>query len=119
MKTNKLIVFTVLSLAVCLSAFSQEKTVKNDVLTDYKIIASNNSYIEIEYYPKYLNKNNDFYLALNKNKPGEPDLKVRSFSVIFPSSINNTAEILDYRYSEEANIDISPVPHIKPANNKL
>ena len=86
---------------------------------DYKITASNNSYLEIEFYPKYTDGSLDFQNALlNSSKFGEPEVGFRLFPVILPTVQNNRIEVLDYKYTESFNEDIKPIPTPKRANNK-
>ncbi len=94
---------------------------------DYKIISSNSSYIEIEFYPKY-NKPNviDFqgqqYLTLDfdgavgktEKDAGQPDLRKRVFSVMFPSEVNNKVTVTDYQVNDAPNINLAPVPTVIP-----
>jgi hypothetical protein len=99
---------------------NNKKNISPDHNTDYNIVSSNNSYIEIDYYPKYTSNNNfDFYNSIRKNTPGYPDLGMRSFSVILPTDKNNKAEIIDYKYSDINNQDVLPVPTLKKSNNKF
>ena len=97
-----------------------EKQIKNYESTkDFKVTASNSSYLEIEFYPKYINDSHDFENALrNADKFGEPNLGFRLFPVILPTLKNNRVEVIDYKYSESFNIDIKPVPTPKRTNNK-
>src|SRR5437016_1764129 len=71
----------------------------NNIRTaDYKIIASNSSYIEIEFYPFYKKPAQvsyegkdyliiDFENAISRsyNESGQPDLRKRCFQVLLPS----------------------------------
>jgi len=97
-----------------------EKQIKNYESTkDFKITVSNSSFLEIEFYPKYLSDSYDFENALrNSDKFGEPDIGFRLFPVILPTLKNNRVEVIDYKYSESFNINIIPVPTPKRANNK-
>ncbi len=113
-----------------ISIFSQDKRtdiktdVKTDIKTDFKsdfnIISSNNSFIELDYYPKFTNKESlNFYKSIWKNKTGTPNLGVRSFPVICPVNKNNKAEVIDIKYSDFYNQDIKPVPTLKKSEDKM
>ena len=94
---------------------------------DYKIISSNSSYIEIEFYPKY-NKPNviefqgqqyltlDFDGAVGKTEKesGQPDLRKRVFSVMFPSEVNNKVTVTDFQVNDAPNINLAPIPTVVP-----
>ena len=86
---------------------------------DYKIIASNNSYLEIEFFPRYKGSSFNFQDALfHSDKFGKPEVGFRIFPVILPTVQNNRIEVLDYKYDESFNVDVRPVPTPKRANNK-
>jgi len=90
-----------------------------DYKPDYKVLSSNNAYIEIEFTPQF---ENDlvFRNSVNSSQDfGKPDLGYRSFSFILPTDKNNRVEILDSRYTDKNNVDVKPVPTPKKANNKL
>ncbi len=79
--------------------------------TDYKIIASTNAYIEIEFTPLYTGEGFNFVNgSSNTNKVGYPDTKLRSFPIFVPGPLNNRIEILDYKYEDLYGHDIQPVP---------
>ncbi|MEO6692454.1 MAG: C25 family peptidase propeptide domain-containing protein, partial [Saprospiraceae bacterium] len=93
---------------------------------DYKIIASNNYYLEIEFTPyfyprgmiKYDNKEYailDFEGSVSKSlkDAGQPDVRSRSFGVMFPSLNNNTVTIVDYDVNEIKGLTVAPVPTAK------
>lgn len=78
---------------------------------DFKIIASNQSYIEIEYLPQYEKNTYDFkYSQVNGKKYGEPDLRFRSFPLYLTSQINNKIEVIDSKFETIGNVDIAPIP---------
>ncbi|MGA2668917.1 MAG: type IX secretion system sortase PorU [Ignavibacteria bacterium] len=94
--------------------------------TDYKIISSNNSYLEIELYPQYeeptnIDYNGEKFVRLNFENSsgpgikahGQPDLAYRILAVILPSESNNTVSVTDYDVKEVQNIDLAPVPDIE------
>ncbi len=100
-----------------------------EVKPDYKIISSNSSYIEFEYYPSNISEEKfesngellstfEFQYGLNKdiNKSGSPDLKYRSFSIFLPSDRNNTVQVIDYDVKEIQNVNIAPVPQVGSLN---
>lgn len=97
-----------------------------DIKPDFKIIASNSSYIELEFYPSNVTSGTfesngeqfNEYAFLNAgdfglNKTGDPDLKFRSFPVYLPSANNNTAQVIDFDMKEVPNVNIAPVPSVK------
>ncbi len=78
---------------------------------DFKIISSNQNYIEIEYTPQYVKNSYDFkYGQANGKKYGEPDLRFRAFPVYFTSQLNNKVEIIDSKFELINNVDIKPIP---------
>ena len=96
-----------------------------EVKPDYKIISSNSSYIELEYYPAAVSEqklfNNGEYLSTFEfqygadndiTKSGSPDLKYRTFSVFLPSEKGNSVRVIDYDVKEEQNVNIAPVPQV-------
>jgi len=86
--------------------------------SDYKIISSNQAYIEIEFTPQYKG-NLDFNNSVsNVNNYGDPDILFRTFPVFFPGASGNTAEVVDSRSEEIQNVDVLPVPSIKNAKDK-
>lgn len=99
----------------------------NKVDVEYKIISSNASYLELEYYPQYLEPvnyvyNNEKFKSIvfenstseNIDKSGNPDLSFRVFPVFLPSENNNSVTIIDYDLNEVNNINLVPVASIKP-----
>jgi len=103
-------------------SLTMEDYLFNQVELDYKIINSNSSYIELEYYPK-LNKAEvwyngeglsiyDFRYAITKDfdKPGSPDIRCRNFAVITPSDVNNTVQLVNYDVKEDYNVSLAPIP---------
>jgi hypothetical protein len=94
-------------------------------LSDYKIVVSNNSYVELEFYPQYSQPieiiyNNETFTLLtfdnaksdNPGNSGKPQINSRIFSIILPSEENNKVTIVDYDVSETVNINLAPVPTI-------
>lgn len=86
---------------------------------DFRIISSNNSYVEFEFIPKYVSSVEFLNAAHNFSSTGKPDLGSRNFSIITPGEVNNRIEILDVRYEDLSNIDVKPVPTPKKGNNNL
>lgn len=97
----------------------------NEIKPDYKVITSNSSYIEVEYYPIGIEKNEfevggerfstyEFQSGFGKTvmQQGSPDLKYRSFSVMLPSERNNSIQVIDFDMKEEQNVSIAPVPRM-------
>ena len=96
------------------SGFSQrsEKQVVNNQ-QDYRIITSNESYIEIEFTPEYKG-NLDFQNSVsNVNQYGDPDILFRTFPLFFPGVKGNSAEVVDSKYEEIQSVDVLPVPTLK------
>ncbi len=90
---------------------------------DYKILNSNSSYIEIEFYPNFqpqekVTYNGQEFSRINFDNGidqdiksgGEPDIETRSFPVIFPSKNNNSVEVIDFDVREVSGINLAPVP---------
>ncbi len=101
------------------SGFAQrvDKT-ESKVISDYRILTSNESYIEIEFTPDYkgdLDFNNS---VSNVSNYGDPDILFRTFPVFFPGTTGNTAEVTDSRYVEIQNVEVLPVPTIKNSKDK-
>lgn len=103
-----------------------------EVSQDYRIISSNSSYIEFEYYPANVNTqkftSNSEYFSVYEfqyglDKPitlgGSPDLKYRSLSVFLPSERSNTIQVIDYDMKEEQNVNIAPVPQVALFNPNI
>lgn len=86
---------------------------------DYKILSSGNSFVEIEYSPKYTSEIEFLNGVHNPNQFGKPDIGSRFFPVITPGKTNNRIEILDVKYEDINNFDVKPVPEPKRSNNKL
>jgi hypothetical protein len=86
--------------------------VKQDLpVPDFKIISSNQNYIEIEFTPQYVKDSYDFKFAqADGKKYGEPDLRFRAFPVYLTSQINNKIEIIDSKFELINNVDIKPIP---------
>jgi hypothetical protein len=98
----------------------------DNVDLEYKIIASNASYIEIEYYPHYLESVNFEYnkekyksiifensVSESIDKSGTPDLSFRVFPLFLPSENNNSVTIIDYDINELNNINLVPIASVK------
>lgn len=93
--------------------YSQKKSVPDNETSDFRILASNESFIEIEYKPDFKN-DFDFSNSQNSNiAKGNPDMKVRSFPVFLPAEKSNRIEILESRFEDLAGVDIKPVPYYK------
>ncbi|MFI5211282.1 MAG: type IX secretion system sortase PorU [Ignavibacteria bacterium] len=105
----------------------------NEVKPDYKIISSNSSYIEIEYYPAGSVKREidagqerfstyEFQSGLEKDvmkQAGSPDLRYRSFAVMLPSDRNNTVQVIDFDVKEEQSVNLAPIPHMNVINPNI
>lgn len=97
--------------------------------SDYKIIGSTSSYIEIEYYPAELSPREiksgsekftifefDQGLAKGLMSSGSPDVRFRSFGIMLPSDRNNSVQIIDFEMKELQNINLAPIPQMYFAN---
>ncbi len=115
---NLTLVFTILLSNI--PAFSQKinSNSKEKEAPDYKIINSTESFIELEFYPSYLDDFDFLNSITNVTDYGSPDLKVRSFPVYFPVMQNNRVEIIDTKSEELYNVEIKPVPVYKEGKKK-
>lgn len=108
---------------------NQLQEINNLPDTDYKIIASNSQFIEIEFNPYYIKRKtinisgqeSSIFDFENSVRPGmlaigKPDLPMRIFPIILPIEKNNSVIITDADYIEIGNIDIPPVPDVKFRN---
>lgn len=128
MKINKIALLFSLFLVVNLNA--QDKRVQQDTknsapvdkaedyIPDFKIISSNNSYIELEFVPQYVDQFNFRYSKNYGDQQGKPDVRYKSLPVFLPSAEGNRIEIIDYKYEDVQNVDINPVPTIKRGKEK-
>ena len=104
--------------------FAQSDT-KNEVTkhysssVDFTVISSGNSYVEIEFTPKYTSNTEFLHSVHNSNQVGHPDIGSRYFPVITPGNSNNRIEILDIKYEEINNVELKPVPEQKRSKDKL
>ena len=119
----------------CLDTLPQDKTSSTEnyhsniqldfgsSLPDYKILASNNSYIEIEFYPQYSQPekfiyDNETFIRLTFENAklnlignsGKPNIGSRVFSVILPSEEGNKVSVVDYDVRDANNINLAPIP---------
>ena len=103
--------------------FGQSKILKDKTTPDYRIIQSNESFIELEYYPRYTGSKTvvsggasfnsvdfDNSETANQTEISHPELKRRAFSVFLPGVENNSAVVVDYDAAETANFRLAPVP---------
>jgi hypothetical protein len=108
---------------------NSEDSPLGEYIPDYKIISSNTSYIEIEYYlqgltarPVEFNGERlatyEFSLGMGKdlNYSGSPDLRFRAFGIMLPSNRNNSVQVIDYDMKEEKNVNITPIPQMYFSN---
>ncbi|MBS1552236.1 MAG: hypothetical protein JST15_09245, partial [Bacteroidetes bacterium] len=105
----------ILLLSATFSRFSsgQKDDKSGNISPDFRIIVSNESFIEIEFTPDF-KKNYDFYNSQNSSiAKGNPDLKVRSFPLFFPTDKKNKIEILESRFEDIPGADILPVPYFR------
>jgi hypothetical protein len=91
---------------------------------DYKLISSNFSYVELEYYPEYHEtaqfiSDNEYLTRINfrnsesKQFPGEPDLRFRSLPVILPSINGNSVTITESDFEDLKNVNLAPFPSVR------
>ncbi len=98
----------------------------NERTADYKVISSNSSYIEIEFYPNYepqkkVNYNGESFSEVNFENgidkgiksAGEPGLKSRLFPVILPGETGNTVTVIDYDVNEVTGFNLAPIPGVR------
>lgn len=115
-KSTLITVFLLISLSGLHSQTDANK--KQDFSEDFKVISSNNNYVEIEYTPKY--KGSDFINSYHQSsKFGYPDIGCRYFSVITPSDKNNRIEVINSDNEKINNADIKSVPTPKKSSNSL
>ncbi len=102
-----------LSLTFIRFTLAQRDDKSGNISPDFRIIVSNESFIEIEFTPDF-KKNYDFSNSQNSNiAKGNPDLKVRSFPLFFPTDKKNKIEILESRFEDIPGADILPVPYFR------
>ncbi len=111
--------FLVLASTLLFAQKNDNRKLNFDSPVDFKILSTNNSYVEVEYIPKYTSATEFMNVVHNSSLIGKPDLGSRNFPVITPGNINNRIEIIDVRFEDLSNIDVKPVPTPKPGNNKL
>ncbi|HEY3251575.1 MAG TPA: type IX secretion system sortase PorU [Ignavibacteria bacterium] len=108
---------------------SFDQLIQQENKMDYKIISSNSSYIEIEFYPASMtaqkfNINSESFevydfensSSTDIRTAGSPDIKYRTFSVALPSDFNNLVQVIDFDVKELSNINIAPVPFVNFIN---
>jgi len=84
----------------------------DEEIIDYRILNSNESFIELEFIPVFKNEIEFENSVSSLDSKGSPDIKYRAFPLFFPASGNNIrVEIMDASSSEEINSDIKPVPN--------
>lgn len=90
-------------------SYAQKKDngiVKN--VPDFRLIETNDSYVEFEFIPKYTDDLHFSNQIKESQKPGVPDVGLRSFPVLIPDKQNNRIEIVDSKFEEVINTDIKP-----------
>ena len=100
-------------------SYAQKKDnniVKN--VPDFRLIETNDSYVEFEFIPKYSDDTHFSNQIKESQKPGVPDVGLRSFPVLIPGKQNNRIEIVDSKFEEVLNTDIRPVPRYIKDKNK-
>src|SRR4030095_848182 len=142
MRAIKLITFTLFSLTgslvfaqsdIFFTGQNNEKTVTSSNFLenkpDYRIINSNSSYIEIEFYPSHITNQKvtynaqtfevyDFQNSVSNDLTlaGNPDVRFRIFSIAIPSELNNTVQVTDFEVKEINNVNLAPIPFINALN---
>lgn len=99
---------------------------------DYKIISSNSSYIELEFFPEYrqrqIIKYNgqafDYIIFANAIEKGadaigQPYICLRNFALFLPSEDKNVISLIDYDVNEINGINLGPVPGYSLKNHSL
>ena len=101
------------------TGFSQKnETIVNAPVSDFRVLNSTESYIEIEFYPSYKSQT-DFTNSISNNSLyGSPDVKIRSFPLYFPGNSGNIVEIVDSKYEDVQNVEVLPVPTLKISKDK-
>ncbi len=112
-----------LVLLPALQLHSQTKNSASKEVPDYRILASNESFIELEYYPHYtagetITVNGAQYTTIdfdnsetsNPTEASHPELKRRVFSVFLPGMENNIAAVVDYDAADINSFRLAPAP---------
>jgi hypothetical protein len=118
--TAAIYIFTAFVLFIYVNPVFSQKAEQPPVKTtiDYKVITSNESFIEIEYYPEF-KKDYDFSNSSGSNAlKGFPDLRIRTFALFLPTLKNNRVEILDSKYEEVQGVEINPVPGFRKSDKR-
>lgn len=116
-KNTKHLLIFIFNLLI-LSSFSrftlgQRNEVSSENISDFRITVSNESFIEIEFSPDF-KKDYDFSNSQRGNiTKGNPDLKMRSFPVFFPTDKASRIDILESRFNDIQGVDVQPVPYFK------
>jgi hypothetical protein len=97
---------------------------------DYKIISSNSSNVELEFFPAFQPKQTiryngqsldyiTFENAVEKGASsfGQPDIRSRYFAVFLPSEDNNSISVIDYDEKDLGGINLAPVPNYRLKNS--
>ncbi|HMS33467.1 MAG TPA: type IX secretion system sortase PorU [Ignavibacteria bacterium] len=101
------------------TGFSQKnESSVNTAVSDFRVLNSTESYIEIEFNPSYTSQT-DFANSISNNSLyGSPDLKLRSFPLYLPGNSGNIVEIVDSKFEDVPNVEILPVPTLKISKDK-
>ncbi|MCX7877754.1 MAG: type IX secretion system sortase PorU [Ignavibacteria bacterium] len=99
-----------------------------ELFTDYRVISSTNTHIEIEYILPPVSKQEIYFngerlhlyiFAGGTSKgisfSGTPDVRSRSFAVFVPS-FRNSIEVLDYDVKEISGVNLAPIPTLNVIN---
>lgn len=119
-KRNILFLYTFLFTFLLVNSGTAQRVDRQETVKqpDYKILSSNESYIEIEFTPDYTGDLNFENSVGNTNTYGDPNILFRTFPVFFPGASGNTAEVVDSKYEEIQNVEVLPVPSLKNSKDK-
>ncbi len=122
LKTGRFFTISLLLSILCMTlsedSHGQNKSVtKSPKFPDFRMIETNDSYVEFEFIPSYKNDIQFENQIRETDKKGAPDIGLRSFPVLLPVKQNNRIDIVDSKYEEIQTSDIKPVPsYIKDRN---
>ncbi len=101
------------------SAFAQSEKKTSSVSKDFRILESNNSFVELEFIPQYKDNTTFENQIQELHRPGIPNLGLRSFPVILPVPQGNRIQIIDAKFEELPLAEVKPVPkHILDKSGK-
>jgi len=86
---------------------------------DFRVLNSNNSYVEFEFIPKYTSSAEFLNAVHDCISIGKPDIGSRNFTVITPGDVNNRIEILEVRYEDLLDVEVKPIPTPQKGNGNI